>query len=110
VRIRFVFAMLIAFAMAMAPLAMPIGAAQAAQPMHHGGMAKTEHCGDTKPQPSHHDQADKSCCVAGCMALAALPSPSAEAVMPASSRERPQRDRFRRGYLGEIATPPPRLS
>jgi hypothetical protein len=110
VRIRFLFVMLIAFAMAMAPLAMPVGAAQAAQPRHHAAMGKTEHCSDTEPQPSHHNQADKSCCVAGCMALAALPSPSAGAVMLAGSRERPQPDRFRLGYLGEIATPPPRLS
>ena len=107
VRIRFLFAMLIAMALAMTPLAMPMGEAMAA-PGHHA-TAKAVHCPDA-PKPGHHTQADKSCCVAGCMALAMLPAPAGEPAMAAGSRERPQPDRFRRGYLGEIATPPPRLS
>src|SRR5262245_14124454 len=108
-RARLLFAMLIAFAMALAPLAMPAGEAMAAQPAHHGAMAKAGHCPEA-PMPSHHNQADKSGCVAGCMALANLPMRGLDAAMPASSRERPATDQFRRGYLGEIATPPPRLA
>jgi hypothetical protein len=113
VRIRFLFAMLIAMALAMTPLAMPAGAAMAAVPDHHAAMGahKTgaEHCPDT-PKPSHPIQADKSCCVAGCMAVAALPAPADDPAIAGSTRERPSPDRFRRGYLGEIATPPPRLA
>jgi hypothetical protein len=106
-RARLLFATLIAFAMALAPLAMPAGAAAMAAPAHHGTMAKAGHCPDA-PRPSHHQGADKGCCVAGCMALALLPALAADPAGAGEPREWPGPDRFRLGYLGEIATPPPR--
>ena len=107
-RLRLLFLTLIAFAMALAPLAMPLGEAMAASAGHHQAM-NAGHCPDA-PMPSHHQQSEKSCCVAGCMALAALPVPADEPAMIGRTIERPALDHFRRGYLGEIATPPPRLA
>ena len=112
-RLRLLFLTLIALAMALAPLAMPVGEAMAAQhgtmAGHHQAMGNAGHCPDT-PRPCHQQQAEKSCCVAGCMALAALPAPADGPTLHAATRERPAPDHFRRGYLGEIATPPPRLA
>lgn len=106
---RIFMAMIVALALALGPLAMPGEAAMAAAPAHHGDMAGAGHC-DERQQPDHRDQAAKGCCVAGCMAVAALPAPSAELAALPEGRERPAPDRFRRGYLGEIATPPPRTA
>ena len=108
-RLRLLFLTLIAFAMALAPLAMPVSAAMAAPAGQHQAMNQAGHCPDA-PMPSHHQQTEKSCCVAGCMALAALPAPAHAPALHAATRERPVPDHFRRGYLGEIATPPPRLA
>jgi Ni/Co efflux regulator RcnB len=108
-RMRLLFLTLIAVAMALAPLAMPVSDVMAAPAGHHQAMAKAGHCPEA-PKPSHHHQAEKSCCVAGCMALAALPVPAGEPALHGATRERPEPDQFRRGYLGEIATPPPRLA
>lgn len=118
--IRRLFALLFAIAMTLAPLGMPAMAEAASPPAaaHHGAMAGTEHC-DDQPQPDRHQEkhqsqhqggaADKSCCAAMCVAVVV---PSGAAQLPAyhGPRERPAPDRFRLGYLGEIATPPPRLS
>ena len=112
VSVRLLLSALIAMAMAFAPLAMPIGEALAAQPSHHGaaaGMAKDDHCSG-KPQQKHAQKDKKSCCVAGCFALASLNAPEAGMAVPRSSVEQPVREQFRHGFLGEIATPPPRIS
>ncbi len=106
-RLRLILLTFIAFAMALAPLAMPVGEAMATPASHH--QMKSGHCPEA-PKPSHHNQADGSCCVAGCMALAALPVPTDEPALHGATVERPGADQFRRGYLGEIATPPPRLA
>jgi len=112
-RLRLLCLTLIALAMALAPLAMPVGEVMAAQngtmAGHHQAMGNAGHCPEA-PKPSHHQQAEKSCCVAGCMALAALPVPVDEPALHTATRERPAPDHFRRGYLSEIATPPPRLA
>ena len=107
---RRLFLMLVGLAMALAPLGMaPMAAMAAAPASHHGAMASAGHCdeqGQPQKQERHH-RADQGCCMAGCMA-ASLPAPGAEPLLPAASRQRPAPDRFRLGYLGEIATPPPR--
>jgi hypothetical protein len=108
-RLRLIFAILVGLALALAPLAMPMGQAMAGPASHSQSMGKAAHCPDA-PKPSHHQQGDKNCCVAGCMALAALPAPTQEAAMLGQTRARPALDHFRRGYLGEIATPPPRAA
>jgi hypothetical protein len=115
VLVRFFLTAIFALAMALGPLAMPGEVAMAAAPASHhgmtgGGMVVAEHCPD-QPQRDRQDregQADKGCCIAGCMAVAAFPTPAFEPARLPASRERPAPDRFRLGYLGEIATPPPR--
>lgn len=117
VSLRILFAIWIAVAMAVAPFAMPMGEASAAPAGHHAAMASDAgdvgdagHC-DEQQAPGHSDQdKDKPCCVAGCMAAATLPAMGGEALALPGMSERPGLDMFRRGYLGEIATPPPRLS
>lgn len=102
--------MLIAMALAFAPFAMPMGEASAAPAGHHEAIAKASHC-DEMPAPANSDKhKEKPCCAAGCMAAAMLPATcDAAAVVPIAA-ERPGLDRFYRGYLGEIATPPPRAA
>ncbi|MFL6739880.1 MAG: hypothetical protein ACJ8E4_02890 [Sphingomicrobium sp.] len=113
VRLREIFAMMVAMAMALAPLAMPMGKAEAAPAGDHqamnADMNRAEHCPDA-PKPGHPAQTDKSCCVAGCIAPAILPAPAEAADLAGSAPARPAADRFRPGYLGEIATPPPRIA
>ena len=105
---RFFLAMIMALALTLGPLAMPAGKATAAA-AHHGEMATTDHC-DQQPQPDRQDRADKDCCVAGCTAVAVLLVPALESAALPGLRERPAPDHFRLGYLGEIATPPPRFA
>jgi hypothetical protein len=102
--------MLIATALAFAPFAMPMGEAIAAPSGHHEGMKKAAHC-DDMPAPAKSDgHKEKPCCTAGCMAAAMLPSMAEGAVALPHVTRRPGLDRFRRGQLAEIATPPPRFA
>jgi hypothetical protein len=109
VNLRFLFAMLVALAMALAPVSMPLGEASAADTSHQDmAMAEEGHCSEQQPA---EDQADKGkpCCAAGCMAAATLPSVADEAIVLPGETGRPGLDRFRGGIPEEIATPPPRL-
>ena len=100
--------MLVATALAFAPFAMPMGEASAAPAGHHESMAKASHC-DDMPAPAKSDShKEKPCCAAGCMAAALLPAMTEGPAVLLDVTERPGLDRFYRGYLGEIATPPPR--
>lgn len=106
---RIFLAMIMALALALGPLAMPGAEAQATPSTHHGEMAGGEHCDDRQPpKPGQQDKADKMCCVAGCMAVAALPTPVLDTPAITGLRQCPAPDRIGLGYLGEIATPPPR--
>ena len=109
--VRLLFSMMVAVALAFAPFAMPEGEASAADASgHHEGMAKAGHCDDT-PAPAKSDgHKEKPCCGSGCMAAAMLPAEGEVVAASPHSTERPGLDRFRRGFLGEIATPPPRLA
>ena len=110
VSVRFLFALLIAVGLAMAPFAMPMGEANAASTGHHAGMNKAGHC-DDQPAPAKQDKhQDKPCCAAGCMAAAMLPDLAQAVLELPRATERPALERFYRGFLGEIATPPPRIS
>lgn len=111
VTIRTLFALFAALAVLIAPLSSPATAAVAASPEHHAQMAANGHCETTPADPGAPDEAPaKSCCVATCAAVAVAPSGStgeleprvAAAVFPIATRHL--------GYLGEIATPPPRRS
>lgn len=111
VSLRPLFAMLIAFAMLFAPLALQSGAAMAMVPAdHHAQMMEAEHCGE-QPAKSHEGKtADKSRCAAMCTAIAVAPAPMSEPHALASSTERPSLIQFDHSYLAELPTPPPRLA
>lgn len=110
VSVRFLFALLIAVGLALAPFAMPMGEASATPTGHHAGMTKAGHCDDepAPAKPGKHE--DKPCCAAGCMTAAVLPDLAQAALDLPRATERPGLERFYRGFLGEIATPPPRIS
>jgi hypothetical protein len=111
--LRRFFAMLIAVAMIFAPLAMQEGAAMAAPgPSHHGAMsAEADHCGANASHRQDRDKsADKSCCAAMCIGIAIAPVSAGRALAHSRMILRPSAEPFRRGYLGEIATPPPRFA
>ena len=109
VSIRPLFAMLIAFAMLFAPLALQSGAAMAMAPAdHHAQMMETGHCGEQPAKSQHGKMVDKSCCAAMCVAVAVAPSVTVEPHEYTPSVERPALDQFQRSYLAELPTPPPR--
>lgn len=106
-------AMVVALALALGPIAMPAmaEAATAAPAAHHGGQAGADHC-DEQGQADRQDRQDKAakdCCVAMCVAVV-VPAGAAELPDYHPARERPVSDLYRLGYLGEIATPPPRAA
>ena len=103
------FAALLALAVFFSPAITSVAAAQAAVPDHQMQMMESGHCHST---PSgHHEKSDgKNCCISFFVGLAVGPSaPLAEPALPASP---PVcfLTAFHQSYLGEIATPPPRLS
>ena len=103
------FAMLIAFAMLFAPLALQSGAAMAMAPAdHHAQMMETGHCGDQPAKSPDGKKMDKSCCVAMCAAVAVVPAVQGEPHALAPSVDLPVLDQFQRSYLAELPTPPPR--
>lgn len=104
---RRLLAMLFAVAMIAAPFGMP--AMAAAPAFHHGQMAHSRHCDQQPRQDPHQKSANKDCCAAMCIALV-VPYGASNLAQYHPARQRPASDLDRRGYLGEIATPPPRLS
>ena len=113
--IRKLFAVLVALAVFIAPALTRAGEVYAAAPDHHMQMMEAGHCHSS---PDDHDQSTgdhdksiaKSCCVAMCMALAVTPStPADSTALRVTITALPPRG-LHLGYLGEIATPPPRLA
>jgi len=100
------FALFIALAVLIAPGVTSV--AMAAAPRHDMEMIAAGHC-QSMPHDRHQQKmADKSCCIAMCVAVAVTPSTPAE-----TSPLHQQIAHFAlpRTYLGlhtEIATPPPR--
>nr|WP_294847794.1 hypothetical protein [uncultured Sphingomonas sp.] len=108
---RPLFAILIAFAMLFAPLAAHGGAARAMTPGdHHGQMMKSGHCADQPEKGDHQKAANKSCCVAMCMAMAVVPTMPGLLTILTAKIERPLLTRTQRSFLAELPTPPPRLA
>ena len=109
--LRLLLTMLLAVAMSFAPLAM--GGAMAAAPAHHGTMAqhgdRAGHCPDQSDHGKPAKAAEQGCCAAMCLGIAVAPASPGEPLAFTPINARPAPDRFRRGFLGEIATPPPRL-
>jgi len=104
-------ALLFAVAMIFAPLGMPVGQAMAV-PMssQHDELAMADHCGDTSNDQKPGKAIDHGCCTAMCLGIAVAPASNDEPAAFAAMIARPAPDKFRRGFLGEIATPPPRLT
>ena len=101
------FLALIGFALALAPLGVPSMATT--PPGHHGDMVNRGHCDQQSQPDQHHKAADKSCCVAMCIAMV-IPSGTADLPIYHPARQRLASDLDRHGFLGEIATPPPRAA
>ena len=112
VSIRRLFAILIAFAMLFAPLAMQSGSAMAMAPAagHHAQMMDSGHCGEQPAKDHHGKKVDKSCCAAMCTAVAVAPAPISKPHAFASSIEQPSLVQFDHSFLAELPTPPPRLA
>lgn len=110
VSVRFLFALLIAVGLAMAPFAMPIGEASAASSGHHAAMTQAAPCDDEPAPAKPGKREDKPCCAAGCMTAVVLPDLAQAVLELPRATERPGLERYYRGFLGEIATPPPRSS
>jgi len=111
VSFRHFFAILFAVAMIFAPLAMPGGQAMAAPiASHHDEAVTADHCGGTSDQGKPGKAVDHGCCVATCLGIAMAPASPDDPLAYVRIAPRPSADLFRRGFLGEIATPPPRLA
>lgn len=110
VSIRKLLSILVALAVLFAPAFTRFGAAHAATPNHHAQLMDSGHCQMPPSQSGEHKKAAKDCCISMCMAVAIAPAAPAEesdlkpvpAVFAVRTIHLP--------YLGEIATPPPRVS
>lgn len=108
VTMRTLFALFAALAVLFAPLSSPAYAAASVSDDHHAQMAADGHC-KVKPTPDSKDPAPaKSCCVATCASLAVAPSGADRGLEPKPEPAIFTLATHRLGYLGEIATPPPR--
>lgn len=109
VSIRRLFAILVALALLFAPAFTDAGEAFAATPDHHARMMEAGHCQMPSSNSGDHNKAPiKSCCVAMCMAVAIAPDVRAAVVAQAPATAYFAAPGSWHGYLGEIATPPPR--
>ena len=103
------FAILIAFAMLFAPLAMQTGSAMAMAPAdHQSQMMDQGHCSDQPAEGTDGKTMAKSCCVAMCTAVAVAAPSLVEPLAFGRVLDRPSLDRFHHSYLAKLATPPPR--
>ena len=109
VSLRPFFAILIAFAMLLAPLAMQTGSAMAMAPTdHQSQMMDKGHCSDQPASGKDSKMAGKSCCAAMCAAVAVSPVSPAQPLAFERASDRPSLVQFRHSYLAKLATPPPR--
>ena len=109
---RKLFAILVAFAMLFAPLAIQSGSAMAMAPAadHDGQAIGSGHCGEQPAKEHPGKKVDKSCCAAMCTAVAVAPTRISEPQAFTSSIERPSLVQFDHSFLAELPTPPPRLA
>jgi hypothetical protein len=100
---------LLALALLFAPALASAAAAHIAVPDHQMQMMETGHC---KSVPSSHDDKSdgKSCCISMCMAVAIAPSVPADAPEARHDTVYFVVAQAWHGFLGEIATPPPRTA
>jgi len=111
VSIRKLFAMMIALAVLLAPSVAYADMPMAMGPHHDMQMMQMGHCQMPPSKSDGHDKADgKSCCISMCMAVAIAPPVPTTSVEPAHVSTYFAVPTSWHGYLGEIATPPPRVA
>jgi len=106
---RPILAFVLTIAMLFASAFTGVAAASAAIPIHDMEMMEMGHCSSA---PSSHDGKGmtKQCCIAMCMAVAIAPAAPAEIPAAAKAVAIFALPKSHVGYLGELATPPPRRS
>lgn len=107
-KIGALFSMLIAVAMLFAPAAsaahfMAASGHQNAQTMAMG------HC-QSLPTDTQGKAPAKSCCIAMCMAVAVAPAQPVKTALKVAAPTYFAAPQYWRGFLGELATPPPRIA
>lgn len=109
VSMRKLFAILVAVSVLFGPALTRAGELYAAVPDHQMQMMESGHC----KSPGSDEQDDgptKNCCIANSTAIAVSPSTSAASGLSRQQEMASFVPRGQVGYLGEIATPPPRLA
>jgi hypothetical protein len=110
VSIRKLFAILVALAVLFAPSVTYASTPLAVAHDHAMPMMEMGHCQMPPSKSADHSKADKNCCMAMCTALAVAPSAPAESTGPKHAQSYFAVPESWHGYLGEIATPPPRTA
>ena len=110
VTLRFIFPVLIAFAMLFAPFAMRSGGAMAAMPAHHGQATADGHCSEQSAGGKLDPSSGKPCCAAMCAAIAIAPPAGAESLVFAKPLHRPALVQASLSFLAKLPTPPPRFA
>jgi hypothetical protein len=111
VSFKTLFALLVAVAVLFAPAITREGEAMAAVPDHHAQMMDSGHCKSPPSKSDHHGKSDgKSCCISMCMGVAVAPAtPMTETVQQVAPTTFTVAT-IHLPYLGELATPPPRIA
>lgn len=108
-RLRPLFAILIAMAMLFGPFAMQMDSAMAMAPAdHHAQMMESGHCGEQPANGKDDKAVAKSCCVAMCAAIAVAPVAPFEPHTFAKNVDSRSLSPFNHDFLAELPTPPPR--
>ena len=111
VRLRALFAILIAAAMLFAPLAIQSPGAMAMAPsVHSGQIMDSGHCDGPSGKQREGATPGSDCCMAMCTGLAVAPSGAAEPIPSAKSAISIGRVENRDGISAKLPTPPPRLA
>lgn len=108
--IRKLFGMLIALAVLFAPSVTYASMPAAMAHDHTMPMMEMGHCQMPPSKSADHSKAEKNCCMAMCMAVAVAPVAPAEIAEPTHTVTYFAVPKSWHGYLGEIATPPPRIA
>jgi hypothetical protein len=104
------FAIIVALAVLFAP---SVVAAEhmAITPGHDMQMMEMGHCDGMPSKPADHGKVNgKSCCISMCMAVTIAPSAPADAAQAKHDAAYFVVPQSWHGFLGEIATPPPRIA
>jgi hypothetical protein len=109
---RKLFVICIALAVLLAPAFGRAGEAFAAVPGdRHMEKAEGGHCQSPPADPAEHGKAAKtSCCVSMCIGVAVTPPPFVKSIVAAGGPVTFGIASLHLGYLGEIATPPPKFA